>query len=135
MTKTKKTSIGTARHLHPEGTPGALCRWHNRAALATTVAAIARRRGLDASAEDAELAACAAEAKAAPLKAPLSGDTLAAIRSALGPALGSGSAPAAVAEAVFGALPDRPIRVTAENGQEFFLVPIPVTPMLLKSMN
>ncbi|MER6117960.1 MULTISPECIES: hypothetical protein [unclassified Streptomyces] len=124
----KKTSIGTARHLHPVGTPGELCRWHNRAALATTVAAIARRHGLDASADDEELAACAAEAKAAPLKAPLSADTLAAIRSALGPALSGGSAPEAVAEAVFGALPDRPIRVAVEGGQEFFLVPIPATP-------
>ncbi|GAA2970227.1 hypothetical protein GCM10010519_01820 [Streptomyces lactacystinicus] len=128
MKTTKKTSIGTARHLHPAGTPGDLCRWHNRAALATTVAAIARRHGLDASADDGELAACAAEAKAAPLKAPLSADTLAAIRSALGPALGPGSAPAAVAEAVFGALPDRPIRVAGQDGQEFFLVPIPATP-------
>ncbi|MEU8759428.1 hypothetical protein [Streptomyces sp. NPDC048659] len=124
----KKTSIGTARHLHPVGTPGELCRWHNRAALATTVAAIARRHGLNASAGDEELAACAAEAKAAPLKAPLSADTLAAIRSALGPALSGDSAPEAVTEAVFGALPDRPIRVAVEGGQEFFLVPIPATP-------
>ncbi|MGY3677318.1 hypothetical protein [Streptomyces sp. TE33382] len=124
----KKSSIGTARHLHPPGTPGDLCRWHNRAALATTVATIARRHGLDAGADDEEFAVCAAEAKAAPLKAPLSADTLAAIRSALGPALSIGSAPAAVAEAVFGALPDRPIRVVAGDGQEFFLVPIPVTP-------
>ncbi|MCM2430952.1 hypothetical protein [Streptomyces sp. RKAG337] len=124
----KKTSIGTARHLHPPGTSGLLCRWHNRAALATTVAAIARRRGLDVGASEEQLADCAAEAKGAALKKPLSVETVAAIRSALGPALSTASAPEAVVEAVFGALPDRPIRIAAADGQEFFLVPIPVTP-------
>lgn len=124
----KKTSIGTARHLHPPGTSGELCRQHNRAALATTVAAIARRRGLDAEAGDDQLAQCAEAAKGAPLKTPLSADTLAAIRCALAPPLDSSTSAEAVAAAVFAALPDRPLRVVAEDGQEFFLVPIPATP-------
>ncbi|MCX5215683.1 hypothetical protein OG689_41750 [Kitasatospora sp. NBC_00240] len=125
--KTLKTSIGTAVHLHPAGTAGTLCRWHNRSALATTVASIALRGGLDADASDDQLAECAGIAKGTPLKRPLSEETLSAVRSALAPALDRESGADDVVAAVFDALPDKPIRIVADDGQEFFLVPIPVT--------
>lgn len=123
----KKKSIGTARHLHPPGTPQNLNVWHNRAALAVTAAAVARARGLDERATDAELGACADEARGGAAKTPPSRETLAAIRTALGAPLTRGTAPAEVASALFAALPDRPLRIVAPDGQEFFLVPIAAT--------
>ncbi|MGW4890733.1 hypothetical protein ACWEQL_00460 [Kitasatospora sp. NPDC004240] len=74
-----KGSIGTARHLHRPGTSGLLCRWHNRAALATTAAALARGRGLNDRATDAELANCVDEARGGPSGNPSSPETFAAI--------------------------------------------------------
>lgn len=82
-----------------------MCRQHNRAALATTVASVARRRGLDAEADDDQLAQCAEVAKAAPLKAPLSAETLAAIRCALARPLDSSTSAKVVAATVFAAFP------------------------------
>jgi len=123
----KKTSIGTAVHLHPPGTAGDLCRWHNRGALATTIAEEALRRGLGPDASDAALIRCAELAKGGVLTRPVSPETLAATRSALRPALHPQDATADVAAALFAALPDKPLRVADCDGQEFLLVPIPVT--------
>ncbi|WP_410534955.1 hypothetical protein [Streptomyces sp. KL2] len=116
-------SIGTARHFHPRGTPGDVCRDHNRAALATVVAAEARRRGYGPDLSDEQIDECAALAGR---KAP-SPTSREAIRAALGPPITADDAPEAVAAAVFGALPSHPVRVVGHDGREFFLVPLPVT--------
>ncbi|NUU22437.1 MAG: hypothetical protein HOV68_13120 [Streptomycetaceae bacterium] len=122
-----KTTIATARHFHPAGTPGPLCRIHNRAVLAAAVAGVARRAGCGPDATDAQLIACIAFAKDAPVKQPPSPETLAAIRSALAPPL-TRDDDAALADAVFGDTGGTPVHVRADDGQEYYLVPIPVTP-------
>lgn len=121
-------SIGTAVHLHPPGTSGELCRAHNRAALATVVAAIARRQGYGPELTDEQIDDCRAAAKEKEPRQPASEATRAAVRSALAPPLTEQDSAEAIAAAVFSALPDSPLRVTGSNGQEFYLVPIPVTP-------
>jgi hypothetical protein len=120
-----KTNIGTARWFHPAGTDGELCRAHSRAALATSAAAIALRRGLSADLTEGELLECVAEARD-DADAPVpSAQTRLAVRAALRPPLTRDSDPRDVADAVFNALPDAPLRVTGPDGQVFFLVPIP----------
>ncbi|MFD1830985.1 hypothetical protein ACFSJS_15065 [Streptomyces desertarenae] len=117
------SSIGTARHFQPKGTPGDVCRDHNRAALATVVAAEARRRGYGPDLSDEQIDECA---DSAGRKTP-SPTSREAIRAALRPPLSADDAPEAVAEAVFGSLPSHPVRVVDRDGREYFLVPIPAT--------
>ncbi|MBN3932272.1 hypothetical protein IQ279_22040 [Streptomyces verrucosisporus] len=116
-------SIGTARHFQPAGTPGDVCRDHNRAALATVVAAEARRRGHGPGLSDEQIDECA---EAAGRKSP-SPASRKAIRAALGPPITAEDAPETVAAAVFDALPSNPVRVIGRDGREFFLVPLPAT--------
>ncbi|MCI0385663.1 hypothetical protein [Streptomyces sp. CNQ085] len=117
------TSIGTARHFHPAGTPGDVCRDHNRAALAIVVAAEARRRGYGPDLSDEQVDECA-ELTGRRSPSPTSRK---AIRAALGPPVTAEDAPETVAAAVFDALPSKPVRVVGRDGREFFLVPLPVT--------
>ena len=114
-------------HFHPPGTPGHLCHLHNRAALSTVIAAVARRRGLGPDITDAQIIECAEAAKDTSLKKPASAETLAAVRAALRPPLARADGAQAVSDAVFASLPASPVRVIADDGQEFFLVPIPAT--------
>ncbi|SEM80623.1 hypothetical protein [Streptacidiphilus jiangxiensis] len=119
-----KSSIGTARSFHAAGTPGDLCHAHSRAALATSAAAIALRRGLGADLTDAQLLECIAEARddaSAPAPSP---ETRLAVRAALRAPLTRADDPQELADAVFDTLPDTPLRVEGANGQVFFLVPI-----------
>ncbi|GAA2446434.1 hypothetical protein [Streptomyces macrosporus] len=117
------TSIGTARHFQPKGTPGDVCRDHNRAALATVVAAEARRRGYGPELSDEQIDECAALAG----RTTPSETSRAAIRAALRPPLTADDAPETVAAAVFDSLPSHPVRVIGRDGREFFLVPLPAT--------
>ncbi|HEX5565877.1 MAG TPA: hypothetical protein VFY14_02870 [Streptomyces sp.] len=117
------SSIGTARHFQPRGTPGDVCRDHNRAALATVVAAEARRRGYGPDLSDEQIDECAVLAGR---KTP-SETSRAAIRAALRPPLTADDAPETVAAAVFDSLPSHPVRVIGRDGREFFLVPLPAT--------
>ncbi|GAA4834401.1 hypothetical protein [Kitasatospora terrestris] len=119
-----RSNIGTARFFHPAGTDGEICRAHSRAALATGAAAIALRRGLDADMTDTQLLECIAEARddaSAPAPSP---ETRLAVRNALREPLTRATDPQEVADAVFEALPDTPLRLEGPDGQVFFLVPI-----------
>jgi hypothetical protein len=115
-------SIGTARHFQPHGTPGHVCRDHNRAALAAVVATEALRKGYGPDLSDAQLDECAELAE----RSPLSETSREAVRAALCQPLTHTDSPEAVREGVFGSPPGRPLRVLAD-GQEYFLVPIPIT--------
>ncbi len=116
------TSIGTARHFQPHGTPGHICRDHNRAVLAPAVALEALRSGLGPDLTDAQLDQCAATAE----RHPLSDTSRAAVRTALEPALLASDAPDAVHERLFTLPPGHPLRVRVGD-QEYFLVPVPIT--------
>ncbi|MEU9744795.1 hypothetical protein [Streptomyces niveus] len=116
------TSIGTARHFQPHGTPGHVCRAHNRAVLAPTVALEALRRGMGPDLTNAQLDQCAAAAD----RAPLSDTSRAAVRTALQPALSGDDAPEIVHERLFNLQPGHPLRIRRDD-QEYFLVPIPLT--------
>jgi len=120
-----QTTLGTARHFHPPGTPGIWCQEHNRSVLAAAVAAVAQRDGYGMDLTDEQIDACVAQAKdTVPKRAP-SAATRAAVRSALRPALSREDGAQAIAEAVLAAVPDSPIRVRSDDGREFYLVPVP----------
>lgn len=116
------TSIGTARHFQPHGTPGHVCRDHNRAVLAPTVAIEALRSGLGPDLTDAQLDQCAVTAE----RAPLSDTSRAAVRTALQPALSCEDTPEVVHGRLFSLPPGHPLRIR-RGDQEYFLVPIPLT--------
>ncbi|MFD6967179.1 hypothetical protein [Streptomyces sp. NPDC059949] len=116
------TSIGTARHFQPHGTPGHICRDHNRAVLAPAVALEALRNGLGPDLTDAQLDQCAAAAE----RHPLSDTSRAAVRTALEPALSASDTPDAVHERLFTLPPGHPLRMRVGD-QEYFLVPVPIT--------
>jgi len=116
------TSIGTARHFQPPGTTSDVCRDHNRAVLAPTVALEALRRGLGPDLTDAQLDECATAAG----RAPLSDTSRAAVRAALRPALSPEDSPEAVHEQLFSLSPGHPLPIK-KNGQRYLLVPIPLT--------
>lgn len=112
------TSIGTARHFQPNGTPGHVCRDHNRAVLAPAVAVEALRQGLGPDLTDAQLDQCAEIAERNPLS-----DTS---RAALEPALSVRNSPATVHHRLFTRASGHPVRVRVGDA-EYFLVPIPIT--------
>ncbi|RLU82006.1 hypothetical protein CTZ27_31080 [Streptomyces griseocarneus] len=116
------TSIGTARHFQPQGTPGHVCRDHNRAVLAPAVALEALRNGWGPDLTDAQLDECAAQAQ----RRPLSDTSRAAVRTALEPALAPADDPETVRARLFALPPGHPLRMRVED-QEYFLVPIPIT--------
>ncbi|KOT46793.1 hypothetical protein AB0N20_02135 [Streptomyces griseoincarnatus] len=116
------TSIGTARHFQPHGTPGHVCRDHNRAVLAPAVAVEALRQGLGPDLTDAQLDQCAVIAE----RNPLSDTSRAAVRTALEPALSVRNSPATVHHQLFNLPPGHPLRVRVGD-TEYFLVPIPIT--------
>jgi hypothetical protein len=116
------TSISTARHFQPHGTPGHVCRDHNRAVLAPTVAIEALRLGLGPDLTDAQLDQCAEIAE----RNPLSGTSRAAVRTALQPALSVHNSPATVHHQLFSLQPGHPLRIRFGD-TEYFLVPIPIT--------
>ena len=124
---TGKLNIGTARFFHPAGTSGLLCRSHSRAALATCAAFVALRRGLDAGLTDAQLLECVAEARDDARAAAPSPETRMAVRAALRPPLTREGDLQELADAVFDSLPDSPLRIRDNDGQVYFLVPIPAT--------
>ncbi|EDY49266.1 hypothetical protein [Streptomyces clavuligerus] len=107
------TSIGTARHYQPTGTPGHVCRDHNRAVLAPAVAIEALRQGLGPDLTDAQ-------------RNPLSDTSRAAVRTALAPALSAHHSPATVHHRLFSLPAGHPLRISI-NGTEYFLVPVPIT--------
>jgi hypothetical protein len=119
-----KSSIGTARSFHPAGTPGDLCHAHSRAALATSAAAIALRRGLGDDLTDAQIQECITEARDNASASAPSPETRLAVRAALREPLTRASDLQELADAVFDTLPDTPLRVQSTDGQVFFLVPI-----------
>lgn len=82
-----KTSIGAARWFHPAGTDGQLCRAHSRAALATSAAAVALRRGWGPDLTEEQVLACIADARDDSSAPAPSQETRRAVRAALRPPL------------------------------------------------
>ncbi|WP_331731590.1 hypothetical protein [Streptomyces sp. NBC_00073] len=111
-----------ARHFQPHGTPGDVCRDHNRAVLAPAVAVEALRKGLGPDLTDAHLDECAATA----VRHPLSATSRAAVRTALEPALSVRNSPATVHHRLFNLPAGHPLRLRVGD-TEYFLVPIPIT--------
>lgn len=116
------TSIDTARHFQPQGTPSDICRDHNRAVLAPAVALEALRRGWGPNLTDEQLDQCAATAE----RHPLSDTSRAAVRTALEPALCETDSAESVHERLFTLPPGHPLRIRLGD-QEHFLVPVPIT--------
>lgn len=116
------TSIGTARHFQPHGTPGHVCRNHNRAVLAPAVAIEAIRLGFGPDLTDAQLDQCAQIAE----RNPLSDTSRAAVRAALASPLSVRHSPATVHHQLFSLAPGHPLRVRVDE-TEYFLPPIPIT--------
>lgn len=119
-----KTSIDTAVHFLPPGTPGEVCRAFNRAALATTIAARATAQGRQ-DLSPAEMNDLAKVVRDDTGRRPLSAATRAAVRSALRAPLTEQDDPSVLADAVFAGLPDSPVRVTGRDGRTYFLVGVP----------
>ncbi|MHA6758800.1 hypothetical protein [Streptacidiphilus sp. PAMC 29251] len=123
-----KSSIGTAVSFLPPGTPSDVCSAWNRAALAATIATKASRLGLGSDLSESQMAGLAQlvrDSEGDRKPRPLSARTRAAIRAALRPPLTAENDPAQVAAAVFAALPDTPLPITADDGRRYYLIAVP----------
>jgi hypothetical protein len=121
-----KSSIGTAVSFLPPGTPSDVCSSWNRAALAATIATKAGRLGLGPDLTESQMAGLAQLVRDGGRRPrPLSTRTRAAIRAALRPPLTAQSDPAQIAAAVFAALPDTPLPITADDGRRYYLIAVP----------
>ncbi|WP_055589145.1 hypothetical protein [Peterkaempfera griseoplana] len=120
-----KSTIDTAIHFLPTGTPGSVAQSWNRAALAAQVAAAALRLGLGPDLTREQMTGLAQVIRDGGRR-PLSAETEQAIRAALQEPLTAEHDPREIAEALFSRLPDAPLPVVGADGSRYMVVAVPV---------
>ncbi|MCX4682263.1 hypothetical protein OG413_44585 [Streptomyces sp. NBC_01433] len=123
------TSIDTAVHFHPPGTPGRLCNNHNRQLLAVNTCQLARFRGYDDTISDEEIIATITEVKGGRYRYRPQPATYEAVRSGLKAPLTTADRADDLKDRVFASVDQgHPVLVSDDDGNEFYLVAIPATP-------
>ncbi|ATM24698.1 hypothetical protein SMD44_p10199 (plasmid) [Streptomyces alboflavus] len=124
------TSIDTAVHFHPSGTPGRLCNKHNRQILAVATAQVARLRGYDQTLSDEEIMECIQVVKGGRYRYQPQPATFEAVRSALRAPLATADTAEDIKERVFTGAVDQghPVLVQDAEGHEYYVIAIPATP-------
>ncbi|MFC7992115.1 hypothetical protein ACFUV2_22670 [Streptomyces pilosus] len=123
------TSIDTAIHFHPQGTPGALCNRHNRQLLAVNTCQVARLQGYDDTISTEEIDECFRVVKGERYRYRPQPATYEAVRSGLKAPLTAADRADDIKDRVFTAVDQgHPVLVSDEDGNEFYLIAIPATP-------
>ncbi|MFZ3491868.1 hypothetical protein ACODT5_01260 [Streptomyces sp. 5.8] len=123
------TSINTAVHFHPRGTPGQLCNRHNRQILAVNTCQLARLQGYDSTISDEEIIAAITEVKGGRYSHRPQPATYEAVRSGLKAPLTAHGRADDFKDRVFTAVDQgHPVLVSDDEGNEYYLIAIPATP-------